>query len=424
MIRFSKLHLRKKRLSKPLFFMLAILLCIPATGIAQNEIPGAVLDIFDESCAISGCHLGPAAKNGLDLSEEMAFGKLVNARSTDAPPFVLVKPGDSQNSYLIKKITGSPDIKGDRMPRRGAALTADQIKVIADWIDSMPASMQETMPIKVYAEAFPGWTTANIPTAETLPKGAFMYRIAHRFNNPIDSGFDELFGLDGGAAMMTQVAFPFNNDLTVSFARSKINATFEFGAKWRFLREKTDGSVPLSTSLIAGVDWATEGDIPDPGNANEKLSRTAGERFAIFAQAPISKALGNRLSLLVVPGIMLNGNLTKTDEAELVTLGMAGKFNLSDKYALFAEYIPILSGADDAAVVGGVLQQDDQGNPVFYDAFTAGFEIHIGGHVFHIFVSNSGGNTTNQYMSGGNFDFFGGDMRIGFNIYRLLNYPF
>jgi hypothetical protein len=416
--------MRKQCFSKALFFMLAILLFMPVAGITQNEIPDAVLDIFDAGCAIDGCHLGPVAKKGLDLSEEMAFGKLVNAKSHDASSFVLVKPGDSQNSYLIKKIMGSAGIKGKRMPRRGAALTADQIKTIADWIDSMPAGLQQEMPKQEYAGAFPGWTTANIPTAETLPRGAFMYRIAHRFNNPVDSGFDELFGLDGGATSMTQVAFPIGNDFTVSAERSRINATFEFGAKWRFLREKTGGSVPVSAALMAGVDWATEGDLPDPENANKKLSRTAGERFAIFAQVPISKAVGNNLSLLAVPGILLNGNVTKTDETALVTLGLAGKLNFNEKYALFAEYVPILAGASDAAVVGGVLQENERGNAVFYDSFTAGFEIHAGGHVFHVFVSNSGGNTTNEYMSGGNFDFFGGDMRLGFNIYRLLNYPF
>ena len=208
-----------------------------------------------------------------------------------------------------------------------------------------------------------------------------------------------------------------------SVGRETGNTTFEIGAKWRFLREKTDGSVPVSAALLAGVDWATEGDIFDPEAPNDKLSRTAGERFGLFVQAPISKALGQHLSLMAVPGILLNGNVGMADEAALLTLGLAGKVNLSSKYALFAELVPILSGADDAAVVG-LLSEDTAGNQFFYDSFTAGIESNVGGHVFHVFVSNSAGNTTNQYMSGGNFDVGEGDLRIGFNIYRLLNYPF
>lgn len=390
---------------------------------AQPEIPDAVLDIFDESCAISGCHLGTNPKKGLNLSEEKAFQALVNVRSLDAPRFLLVKPGDPENSYLIKKITGAPDIKGKRMPRRGRALTAAQIQVIADWIASLPPEAAPPAPAKEYADAFPGWTLGNIPTARTLPKGAFMYRISHRFNNPINSGFDELFGLDGGAAMMTQVVFPLSNDFSIGVGRSKINATFEVIGRLRLLREKTDGSLPVSAAFIAGVDWASAGAVFDPDNPGTRLSRTAGERFALFAQVPITKAIGPRLALVAAPGLLLNGNVAKSDEKALLTLGLGGRLAFNDKYALFAEVIPILSGAGDAAVLG-LLKQNDAGRPIFYDTFTAGFEIHVGGHVFHVFVSNSSGNTTNQYLSGGNFDFLGGDMRLGFNIYRILDYPF
>lgn len=407
------------------FVSLLLLAAFPTRIFAQEEIPDAVYDVMYESCAIRGCHIGPTAKKGLDLTEEKLFQSLVNVPSRDVPALKLVQPGKPQQSYLLMKIIGDAQIKGDPMPRRGSALSEAQVKAISDWIASIPASTPAAQPTEVYAKAFGGWSSANLPTTTTVPKGAFMYRIAHRFNNSVDSGFDELFGLDGGAAMMTQVAFPASDNLTFSLSRSKVNATFELATKWRFLRETTDGSVPVSAAILAGVDWATEGDLFDPEAPAEKLSRTAGERFGLFVQAPLSKALGRRLSVMAVPGVLLNGNVNMTDEAALVTLGLAGKVNLSEKYALFVEFVPILTGTEDAAVVGGVFQQDDDANLIYFDSFTAGIEITVGGHVFHVFVSNSAGNTTNQYMSGGNFDFFGeGDMRIGFNIYRLLDYPF
>jgi hypothetical protein len=126
--------------------------------------------------------------------------------------------------------------------------------------------------------------------------------------------------------------------------------------------------------------------------------------------------------VLAVPGILLNGNVALTNEDLLVTLGIAGKFSFNEKYGLFAEIIPILSGDATAATPGG--PNIVNGQQVIYDTFNAGLEIKAGGHVFHIYVSNSAGNTTNQYMSGGNFDATNGDLRLGFNIYRILNYPF
>jgi hypothetical protein len=102
---------------------------------------------------------------------------------------------------------------------------------------------------------------------------------------------------------------------------------------------------------------------------------------------------------------------------------VGGRLALGQRYALFAEIVPILSGDATAATVGA--PQAQNGQITYYDTFAAGLEIKAGGHVFHLFVSNSAGNTTNQYMSGGDFDVGGdlGNLRLGFNIYRILNYP-
>ncbi len=224
--------------------------------------------------------------------------------------------------------------------------------------------------------------------------------------------------------MLTQLAFPLSNALSVTVERSKVNATFEIGAKWRFLREKTDGSMPISAALYTGVDWATIKGLPDPANPSQTLGRTAGERFAFFAQAPVSKQLARRVSFVVTPGVLLNGNVQRDNEDPLFTLGVGGRLALNDKYALFAEIVPILSGDETAATVGSPPTKN--GKLTYFDTFATGLEIKAGGHVFHIFVSNSAGNTTNQYMSGGDFD-VGDDirnLRLGFNIYRVLNYPF
>ncbi len=400
----------------------ATIVLFPAALLAQGEIPEEVNEIFEESCAFSGCHAGANAKANYDMTSGAVLAASVNVNSR-MPGSVIIKPGDPENSYLIKKIRGDEGIKGGRMPRGEEPLTDEDVKVIADWIASMGSGSKEK-PKREYAMAFPGWTSANLPTTQTVPKGGFMYRVAHRFNNAVDSGFDALFGLDGGAFMTTQVAFPLSNDFSLNLERSGANATFELGAKWRFLQQKNDGSTPISAAIYTGLDWQTASGLPDPANPEgPALDRTAGERFSFFAQAPVSKQFGD-FSLLAVPGILLNGNVNADDEEALITLGLAGKIKFSSNYAFFVEAVPIIGGSDGAGTLG-ILGLNDAGtDQVFYDAFTGGVEIHVGGHVFQVFVSNSLGATSNQYMSGGNFDFANGDMRLGFNIYRTLNYPF
>jgi len=94
------------------------------------------------------------------------------------------------------------------MPRGSNTLSAAEIATIEAWIKSMRRAWRKRKAKRTYAQAFPGWSLANLQSAETLDKGAFMYRIAHRFKLPTNAGFDQLFGLDGGAYMMTQLAFP------------------------------------------------------------------------------------------------------------------------------------------------------------------------------------------------------------------------
>lgn len=387
-----------------------------------DELEDQVLDLFDAKCAYAGCHAGATAPQGLDLTEEFFKANLINVKSEGLPRYLRVKPGDANNSYLMGKLRGSASIKGERMPKGSQPLSAQEIGLVERWINSLAQDVKVDMPVREYVQAFPGLTLANLQTAETFEKGAFMYRIAHRFNSPTNVGFDQLFGLDGGASMMTQLAFPFSDKFLISGARSKINATFEVGAKWRLFRQKSDGSVPFSAALYAGVDWATLKGIADPDNPAQILKRTAGDRFAFFAQLPVTRRFGHKLSAAFVPGILLNGNVNVPSEDPLVTMGVGAKYSFNEKYGLFAEIVPIVSGDATALTVGGTYLKD--GKQTFSDTFAAGVEIKSGGHVFHILVSNSGGNTTNQYMSGGNFDILDGDFRLGFSIYRILNYPF
>lgn len=394
-----------------------IVITSPLAAYSQGDVPDNVLDIFYDSCALVGCHAGPNSQKELDLTEEFIVPSLVNQPSKQRAGIMRVKPGDPTNSYLVMKLKAAPGIEGDQMPRGRNALSPEQIAAIENWIRSLPAGMKAEAPQREYAQAFPGLTVATLPTTETLEKGTFSYRIAHRWDGAVKEGFDELFGLDFGARMLTQLAFPVTNNIMVHIARSGENATFEFAGKWRFMREKTDGSVPFSAALAAGLDWETRKEIP-----GVSTSRTNSERFHWFVQIPLSRQLGSRISVLVVPGVLINGNAALADEDPIVTIGFAGKVMLFKDFSIFVEGVPIVAGADGAATVGGTRNQS--GELVFNDAFTVGFERKVGGHVFHMYITNSLGLSTNQYMSGGNFDFLDGDFRLGFNIYRILRLPF
>ncbi|MCB9763489.1 MAG: hypothetical protein H6739_27225 [Alphaproteobacteria bacterium] len=92
--------------------------------------------IFQQRC--SSCHAGSNPSASLDLVSNDAYSNIVDQPSLELPSMDLIEPGDSANSYLFHKISGTQATvggSGARMPRTGSALTTQQIALIETWID-------------------------------------------------------------------------------------------------------------------------------------------------------------------------------------------------------------------------------------------------------------------------------------------------
>lgn len=88
--------------------------------------------------ACTNCHtaVGRNPAGGLNLTSGNAYAALVNVASPARAGAIRVVPGDPNNSYLVKKLDGSTDITGTRMPRgTGPFLTPGQMLVLRRWIE-------------------------------------------------------------------------------------------------------------------------------------------------------------------------------------------------------------------------------------------------------------------------------------------------
>ena len=85
-----------------------------ACGEPVDDFATLEADILVPSCAFSGCHGGDAG--GLTLDDGVSYDALVGVESAAVPGEIRVVPGDSESSYLIKKLDGTGDIVGDVMP--------------------------------------------------------------------------------------------------------------------------------------------------------------------------------------------------------------------------------------------------------------------------------------------------------------------
>lgn len=86
-------------------------------------------EVFTPSCAVAGCHGGAQAPN---LTSGQAYNNLVNKASIQNPSMMRVKPGESINSYLVKKLTSD---ETSIMPPAGQ-LSQVKIDSIVLWINN------------------------------------------------------------------------------------------------------------------------------------------------------------------------------------------------------------------------------------------------------------------------------------------------
>lgn len=169
-------------------------------------------NIFTPTCAISGCHIGAAAPQGLRLDEANSFALLVGTPSTQVPGLLRVNPGNPDLSYLIQKLEGT-GAAGGRMPLNGPPfLPQASTDVIRQWItDGALAAAGPALPPTVVSVA-----PADSSDVDTLPAD-----IRVTFSTDIDSSLlnattIKLFGSGGDGS------FSDGNEIIVTVASTEM----------------------------------------------------------------------------------------------------------------------------------------------------------------------------------------------------------
>jgi len=88
--------------------------------------------VFTPIC--SKCHIGASAPEGLQLDAAHSYNFLIGVPSAEQPAVLRVKPGDPDNSYMVRKIEGLPGITGLQMPYMETPLSQPTIDAIRQWI--------------------------------------------------------------------------------------------------------------------------------------------------------------------------------------------------------------------------------------------------------------------------------------------------
>ncbi len=283
----------------------------------------------------------------------------------------------------------------------GTAMSFGQDDLLAEL-----SKVQKDIPIYTTA-TFKSTRLVSGHSIETIAAKHLDFRISHRFG-AINSGFNELFGLDQSTIRLG-LEYGVTDRLTVGLGRSSYEKVYDYYAKYKLLRQFSGSqNTPVTVTGLIAAYTTTQATMPTRQYFNNL------ERQSYCAQLLVARKFGEKLSLQVSPTVLhRNKSETPTDANTLYSVGMGGRFKLSRRTSLNAEYyytLPAFSKAN--------LGRDAQ----FTNALSIGFDIETGGHVFQLHLSNSKGMTERALIGQTTGQWSMGDIFYGFNISRVFSF--
>lgn len=244
---------------------------------------------------------------------------------------------------------------------------------------------------------FKGTRVVNLQTVELPASGVGQLIISHRFGTINDRPLYNFFGLDV-AQMRMEYSYSPTSWLNVGLGRSSSNKTYDGFAKLRFLRQK-EGGMPVSAVLYHSTNL-------NATDFNDGVPHFFSDRLAFTHQLVVARKWSDAFSLELAPTVV-HFNLVVTPDVpnDQYGIGLGGRYKLTDRMALTAEYFARVYRPDG-----------------FYDPLSIGLDLETGGHVFQFHVSNARFMNDPSWMMQTPGTWSRGDLYFGFNLSRVFTH--
>ncbi|SKB37635.1 DUF5777 family beta-barrel protein [Daejeonella lutea] len=242
-------------------------------------------------------------------------------------------------------------------------------------------------------------------TTTMVKKYDLDFKVIHRFGDigGSDGGSKTLYGLDNSADIYIGFEYGISDRLNIAFGRSKFEQLLDLQMKYAVLQQKDKNGTPISFSALLKTGFT-------PYKVNTGVFDSYGNRFSHFIQAIISRKFSPELSLQVTPGVLFRNVVLATgDEMTLFSTGIAGRYKLTKRFGVVADYYLISSD-----------YRKNNPNTNFYNPLGLGIEIETGGHVFTMNFANAKAIAENNFLANSTSSWTKGQYRFGFTISRMF----
>ena len=268
-----------------------------------------------------------------------------------------------------------------------------------DALAELEAMNADQGPVANYTLAtFKAERIINAFSTKTTPKGDLAFLVQHRFG-AVNTGWRNFFGLDNAN---TRLGFEYGitDWASIGIGRSSFQKYYDGFAKVKLLRQQTGKrNIPVTVALNLGAGVNTEQARAEDFSFVQRLDYAS----SLMVARKFTEKLSLQLS-----GTLLHRNLVRTreDVNTMVLPGIGGRYKFGKRFALTAEYQPIL---------------DPHTRETQKSVISVGVDIETGGHVFQLLFSNATAMTPQQYLANTADDWLNGDIHFGFNMVRVFN---
>lgn len=240
------------------------------------------------------------------------------------------------------------------------------------------------------------WTPGLVAggTVEQVPAGNLNITIMHSFGILTTRTLQNFFGLDNPPNVRLGLDFGLTENWSLGIGRTTTSKVVDLRTQLALWRQTEEGSPPVSVSL--------KGDL---GVSTVENRQPVSDDLSGLVSLMVARRFGEKLSLQLTPMLSWFQTPPAGGDGTLVGVGLGAEYRLNRRFALFAEYMPVVAG--------------DRGQGT-YDPFSLGLSIETGGHVFQLFFSSTRWHTEQYAMSQTFSDFWAGDFRFGFNVNRVF----
>jgi len=242
-------------------------------------------------------------------------------------------------------------------------------------------------------ETFWAPTLITQTTTETLLARNLNVTIMHSFGIATSNVVQNFFGLDNIQNVRIGLDYGITDNWSIGIGRSSLFNVIDIRSKYALLKQNSDNSTPISVAL--------KGDF---GIVTQENRRPFKDDISTFSSVIISKKINKQISLQLSPMYGYFSSVDPGNQQHLFSLGIGSQINLSERFALTAEYHPIIG----------------EKNRNTNNAFSMGLNIQTGGHVFQLFFASTRWHLEQYAMAQNSEEFWAGDFRFGFNVNRIF----